>query len=394
VQKHILLTQGGHENLPPLVGKKGPQNYPIQKLKSDSSKLRISKQQPRNDSDNSRKESDSNAFRTFNRTILSNPPEFSIQDEDFVNKGSPANVERTLTHHSHPNYRPNIKKPGRPYQEGSFTDNNFYNNGEEPGNQYSNARSAFNMGAAKYPNGYQEKDEIAVRIRGKNNIVQTMKGSVGRTLEQKQRSESTENRAMKDINERLRKLAELEKYRENKMRIELEKLEEEKRKQEEEEMSKRIHEEKRRKYLQDQKRKLEDSQAQRESQRKDYEIRMMKEEFSKVKREKKKQESFTKKKEKINEYKQKKKEIEELLQQDEFEIVNKTSNEGTSKRSRGKGRSDDENNYSLSYPKQSKVSPRAISRPKQAHIKIGDGEEMLDKKMLDSLDVLEAKFPR
>lgn len=41
VQKHVLLTQGGYENLPPLVAKKGPQNYPIQKMRSDSSKLRV-----------------------------------------------------------------------------------------------------------------------------------------------------------------------------------------------------------------------------------------------------------------------------------------------------------------------------------------------------------------
>ena len=64
-------------------------------------------------------------------------------------------------------------------------------------------------------------DQIQVRIRGKNNFVETKTGSVSRTLEQMS-EEAARRKEIAKAAERLKMLEKLEDYREKKMQVEIE----------------------------------------------------------------------------------------------------------------------------------------------------------------------------
>ena len=78
-----------------------------------------------------------------------------------------------------------------------------------------------------------QQDEIQVRIRGKNNILETKTGSVTRTNNQIEIINKRKQEIEKTT-ERLRVLEQLEKYREDRINQEIEKYELERKKDEEE----------------------------------------------------------------------------------------------------------------------------------------------------------------
>ena len=87
-----------------------------------------------------------------------------------------------------------------------------------------------------------------MRIRGKNNMISTKTGSVTKTLEEMNDFEAKKSE-MARTTERLRVLEKLEKYREDKMRRELEMYEESRRKEDVDIRKHRDSEVKRQKYL-------------------------------------------------------------------------------------------------------------------------------------------------
>ena len=72
-----------------------------------------------------------------------------------------------------------------------------------------------------------------MRIRGKNNFIQTKTGSVTRTLSEMQEEEQRKREIAKTT-ERLQVLERLEKYREDRLKQEIEIFEKERKKEEEE----------------------------------------------------------------------------------------------------------------------------------------------------------------
>lgn len=90
--------------------------------------------------------------------------------------------------------------------------------------------------------------DVMVRMRGKHGVYRTTQGDVNRTLDE---AEATElrKRELRKANERLKKLEQLEKYKEEKMRRQYELIEEQKRREEEEHLQRKKKEEARRKHI-------------------------------------------------------------------------------------------------------------------------------------------------
>lgn len=98
-------------------------------------------------------------------------------------------------------------------------------------------------------------DNIQVRIRGKNNLLETKTGSVTRTMDDLVEEKKRRAEINKAAN-RLKMLEKLEDYREVKMKKEIEQLELERRQEEEELKKAREKEKKYNKYLAQQREKL------------------------------------------------------------------------------------------------------------------------------------------
>jgi len=98
-------------------------------------------------------------------------------------------------------------------------------------------------------------DQIQVRIRGKNNFVETKTGSVTRTLNE-MTEEMNRRKEIAKAAERLKMLEKLEEYREKKMQQEIELLEQERIKEQLELQKARDKERKYAKYLETQKEKI------------------------------------------------------------------------------------------------------------------------------------------
>ena len=88
-----------------------------------------------------------------------------------------------------------------------------------------------------------------MRIRGKNNLVETQTGSVTRTMGEMMIQDARKKEIAKTT-ERLKVLEKLEKYREDRMRQEIEHFEMERLREEQELQKHRDAETKRQKYLQ------------------------------------------------------------------------------------------------------------------------------------------------
>jgi hypothetical protein len=143
--------------------------------------------------------------------------------------------------------------------------------------------------------------KLSVRYRNKSNTYQTSGGRV----EEMQRSQERKVELRK-AEERLENLAKIEAYREERLRREIEKLEEEKRKEDEEERQKQLKEAKRRKYLEEQKRKLDTYYEDRKKQEEDVKKQQESEKAKLLKEAKKKQKEVSQKKQQIMEYHKKK----------------------------------------------------------------------------------------
>ncbi|CDW78383.1 kinesin motor domain containing protein [Stylonychia lemnae] len=164
---------------------------------------------------------------------------------------------------------------------------------------------------ALYPAPMQQ-DQIQVRIRGKNNLIETKTGSVTRTLNEIQEQEQHKKDIQKTT-ERLKVLEKLEKYREEKLKKEIEQYEEQKKKEEDEFLKLRDQEAKRVKYLEKQRGKLDQLRMKKmeDELSKQKDLDKMKEK-ERMRRKMKEQEQEIQKK-KIQEYHYKKRQTEELL---------------------------------------------------------------------------------
>ena len=79
------------------------------------------------------------------------------------------------------------------------------------------------------------EDLVQVRIRGKNNVYETKTGSVTRTMDELQ-EQMTKRKEIEKTTERLKLLEKIEKFREEKMRKEIENYELERKKEEDEQL--------------------------------------------------------------------------------------------------------------------------------------------------------------
>lgn len=100
-------------------------------------------------------------------------------------------------------------------------------------------------------------DKIEVRIRGKNNQIETRTGSVTRTMVELNDAE-TRRREMMKASERLRQLERLEQYREERLGREISLYEEQRRREDDEVKKQRDTEHKRQKYFDKKKEQLGD----------------------------------------------------------------------------------------------------------------------------------------
>lgn len=143
--------------------------------------------------------------------------------------------------------------------------------------------------------------KLSVRYRNKSSTYQTSGGRV----EEMRRSQERKVELRK-AEERLETLAKIEAYREERLRREIEKLEEEKRKEDEEMRQKQLKEAKRRKYLEDQKRRLDTYYEERKKQEEDIKKQQESEKSKLLKEARKKQKEVSQKKQQIMEYHKKK----------------------------------------------------------------------------------------
>ena len=155
-------------------------------------------------------------------------------------------------------------------------------------------------------------DKIEVRIRGKNNQIETRTGSVTRTMVELNDAE-TRRREMMKASERLRQLERLEQYREERLGREISLYEEQRRREDDEVKRQRDTEHKRQKYFDKKKEQLGDLMTKKVqddvSRAKEVEAKKEKERQLKVRREKELEDQ----KRKIIEYKLKKRQTEQLL---------------------------------------------------------------------------------
>jgi hypothetical protein len=157
-------------------------------------------------------------------------------------------------------------------------------------------------------NGFDKK--TTVRIRGKQ--TEMTEGMIGRTLEEQKKYEGKQ-KEIRRANERLKTLEKLEKYRQQKVKDEIEKMEEERRQEELNRENKRRENMKKRRRIAQQKREIEASKQERERE-KSREI-MEKLEIERMQRENK-DNYFKKQKDKISSYRERQKLLENDLKEE------------------------------------------------------------------------------
>lgn len=136
------------------------------------------------------------------------------------------------------------------------------------------------------------------------------------------KEEEKKRQKMKETENKLVKLSKIEAYREEKIRKEMQKLEEEKLKEEEEMFREQVREMNRRKYLDQQKKKLDEFQRSKDDEMRDLKMRMSREMEEKRKSEQKKQKYLEDQKRKLKDYNLKKKMIEEVTMDQIDELSN------------------------------------------------------------------------
>lgn len=189
--------------------------------------------------------------------------------------------------------------------------NNFFRLNRQAPSPASN--QAHNNSYSQYhPTSGILQDQIQVRIRGKNNNFETKTGSVTRTLNEIQEQEQ-QRRDMQKTTERLKVLEKLEKYREERLRKELEQFEEQKLREMQEFQKQVEQDEKRTKYLEKQRVRLEQMRLKKLEE----ELQQKREQEKAKEKEKSKRKVAEHEKEaqkkRIAEYKEKKRQTEELL---------------------------------------------------------------------------------
>ena len=170
-------------------------------------------------------------------------------------------------------------------------------------------------------------DQCQVRIRGKNNQIETRTGSVNRTLEDLSDVEYRK-KEMAKASDRLKQLEKLERYREERLHREIQIYEDQRRKEEEEILRQRDNEIKRQKYFDKQKDQVSNIRVKKTEEEiqkaKAIEVNKKQEKLVKKKRE----QELEDQKRKIMEYKAKKKQTEHLLANAEYidyeDIANQT----------------------------------------------------------------------
>ncbi|CAG9318320.1 unnamed protein product [Blepharisma stoltei] len=138
---------------------------------------------------------------------------------------------------------------------------------------------------------------------------------------------------MKAAENNMIKLAKIEAYREEKIKRELEKLEEERKKEEEDEIKQQLQELKRRKYLEQQKKKLEELRVLKEKEQIEISMKRKSEEEEKLKKLKKEKKYFDSQKKKIVEHNRKKALIDGIMMDQIDELTNNVLNSKSSGRS-------------------------------------------------------------
>ena len=153
---------------------------------------------------------------------------------------------------------------------------------------------------------FESSKKLSFRTRVKNSYNEEPAALIEYKEEEKRKQK------LKETESKLIKLSKIEAYREDKIRKEIQKLEEEKQKEEEDIFREQIREMNRKKYLDQQKKKLDEFQRLKDQELREIKIKLKKEEEDKKKNEQKKIKYIEEQKKKLVDYHTKKKMIEEV----------------------------------------------------------------------------------
>lgn len=165
-------------------------------------------------------------------------------------------------------------------------------------------------------NSFENAKKITFRTRVKNSYNEEPAALAEYREEEKRRQK------LRETESKLVKLSKIEAYREEKIRKEMQKLEEDKQKEEEDVIREQIKEMNRRKYLESQKKKLEEFQKIKDQEMREIRQKMKKEQEEQKKKELKKQKILDDQKKKIAEYQSNKKMLEEVTMDQIDELSN------------------------------------------------------------------------